>query len=224
MSNGASSVIDYPTEQPINRDLYNRLAYTFGGVQIAPGDSVSGHYQRDLQDPSRYRFLLPEGGQRYRVNCPFCQDTRSRLYIHYLWGQRDTQPDGSLTRNLHLAVCYNEDCLNAGDNRWNLFKRVYTVNRPLLSATTLGGVQLRTPTLQAASWPGRCLSLHDLPADHDAKIYLQDRGFDPGWLADQFDVRVCVEADPRFEWVLNSLIVPVFESSELVGWQARRVE
>ena len=33
---------------------------------------------------------IKEPGEQFRICCPFCHDTRFRLYISHMWGQRDS--------------------------------------------------------------------------------------------------------------------------------------
>ena len=75
-----------------NKFLYNKLQALFGSVLIARADAED---------------------EDYRVNCPFCSDTRHRLYISCQWGVYDPFAGHS---NIHLIRCYNENCVNPGDS------------------------------------------------------------------------------------------------------------
>src|SRR4051794_18793914 len=68
------------------------------------------------------RLQVDHFGEQYRVCCPFCPDTRKRLYINHRWGLFDER---TRSKNLWLAKCYNEDCLKCSLRRRSLYNDVF---------------------------------------------------------------------------------------------------
>ena len=61
-------------------------------------------------------------GETYKVSCPFCSDTRQRLWINHHWGVRDEKTNDDL---LHLAHCFNDDCINTREVQKELHAMVF---------------------------------------------------------------------------------------------------
>lgn len=55
------------------------------------------------------------------MNCPWCLDTRQRLYINHQWGEPDPVTGG---KKLHLAHCFNEGCVDSYPRQKALYDRV----------------------------------------------------------------------------------------------------
>jgi hypothetical protein len=197
--------------------------------------------------PSYYRGgrlqVSVSGGEYYKVNCPFCGDTRKRLQFNYLWGTLDQR---TRRRLLHLVICFNEDCLRNRARQLELWDRLCAVNTPIRRrarcvqpiATTRAPVPVRPPRLWDLNEP--------LPpegnrpcgqriAEAAAREYLAGRGFDPDELDERWGVwfaRSSYVPRPAFR---DRLVIPVYtlgpggQSSGgqspivLAGWQARLV-
>lgn len=199
----------------LNPYLYSRLARLFGPVKVSRrGESWLATAVRDIESHDK-RLLVAHAGEYYQVCCPYCNDTRHRLYVNHMYGQ----VDGHGRRMTFLAVCYNEHCLDRDENRRDFRERMEDTG--LLEATVRVG-RAASAEARTARWPGPCTPLADLPATHPAVTYVRDdRGFDPVALSRDFGVCFCT--DSRYTLAKNRIIVPVFDCWELKGWQARYV-
>jgi hypothetical protein len=202
--------------QPIRPALYARLMDEFRDVAVA-NEGEQAEYCYVLRD-GKPTLSMSHPGEYYRVNCPFCNDTRRRLWINHLWGHLDTYGN----RNLFLALCFNENCLDQPGAAWALYKQVFTD----FSHEVSDELQLNRrvePVERKPVWPGRCVILRKLPPRHDAIEYLESRGFNIEKLSADFGVGYCLEASDDFALAQGRIIIPVRVDGELVGWQARVV-
>jgi hypothetical protein len=197
---------------PLNSILYRRLNRLFGNVRIAnEGLAAEPRIIPDGDDGSRIIFL--QEGEYYRVSCPYCTDTRYRLYVNHLWGQR------MCGRNLlFLAHCFNSNCLSKDTNYQDFVDRMYDPEEqqiPIKKGVLLPE-ELRTVML-----PGPCTPLHKLPDTHPANAYLISRGFDPDTLSKKFKVSYCKESN--YFMAKHRIIIPVYDAGLLKGWQGRYI-
>jgi hypothetical protein len=205
--------------------LYQRLqqrarTYGFGEVlTVHENEEMVLHYE-ESERPGRKSLVADIPGEYYRVNCPFCHDTRHRLWINYRWGRYDEQ---SGTQNLWLCVCYNENCLNS----YGMQKRLYD----MVFDDVSNGRQTYDPLergekqriIREAKPAGTCYPLHALEVNHPAVLYLRSRGYDTEWLSRELDISYCVVADPDYRMAAHRIIIPMIMRCQLVGWQARLV-
>ncbi|MBL8794815.1 MAG: hypothetical protein JNM56_12980 [Planctomycetia bacterium] len=203
----------------LSPQLLCQLQDHFEDVAIAnEGEEQIGLVARDAYTGGLRRHLA-QSGEYYRVNCPFCTDTRKRLWINHRWGQRD--PDtGSL--NLHLAICYNAGCLGVPGRVQELYRLVSSPFAHERYATAVKQAHQPTP-LVAVRWPGYCTPVHQMPPDYPAPSYLRERGFDVHALGDKLGVHYCYSASAEYGLAQSRLIVPVYLHGALRGWQARCV-
>ncbi|MEJ7639725.1 MAG: hypothetical protein WKF75_17570, partial [Singulisphaera sp.] len=101
-----------------NPELYEALQRVFGTVAIAKdredfklSPTVTPSYRNGK---ITFKQEVLDYGETYRVDCPFCNDRRQRLWINHLWAEEDEETGRD---NLHLATCFNEECLKDHDNR-----------------------------------------------------------------------------------------------------------
>jgi hypothetical protein len=198
--------------QPLNDRLYNLLRAKFERVEVA------------------------NDGSEYRVNCPFCNDTRQRLYVNYRYGTYE--PDTG-SRNEHLLHCFNEACHTVKGHR-DAFRRFLGLYRscaalipsPLPARPSSQGTPSVTPTLPTDD----LVPIDALPASHHAVVYLRGRGFEPKELWDSRMVCYCEVSPGLRPSIYDRIIVPVFQprrralvgperpvGEELRGWVARSV-
>jgi hypothetical protein len=171
----------------------------------------------------RRGWKISEGGEYYRVCCPYCNDTRFRLWINHRWGVGVESNFGEIIRDKlwWAAICYNEACLERRENREDLRSRVWSYIGP--------GVRHVAPTRgstgelpkQDVPWPGQCVSLGELSNDHVARRYLLRRGFAPDSIADDYGAQFCCKADPQFLPATGRIIFPVIMNGIRVAWQGR---
>ena len=157
-------------------DLYNRLCAGFGKVRIInEGVEMRATVEHDaLYDRPRLNVIDP--GEYLAVNCPFCKDTRGRLWINHRWGRWDPQ---TKSRNLWLCVCYNEGCLDTYERQRALYDMVYndiTNRRGPASDPVLKGARRSRASYECKPPGDYLLPLHILEDDHPAVAYLRGRG------------------------------------------------
>jgi hypothetical protein len=198
----------------LNPALYRKLQARFGGVRVSSqGESFIARATRGLMEEPR--LTISHAGEYYLVCCPFCNDTRYRLYINHMFGQKD----GHGRRMTFLAICYNEGCLSRQTNKQTFLERMND-NGWLENTTVLKGIVVPEEAREVF-WPGPCRLLSTLRDSHRANEYLASRGFDPDELSEKFGVRYCKSSDHFL--ASNRIIVPVFDRGKLKGWQARYV-
>jgi hypothetical protein len=203
---------------PLRPELYRRLEGRFGPVKIAnEGEEM---ICRVVFDPEEGRLRLDVNwpGEYYRIACPFCNDGRNRLWINHRWALPVPELKSD---NLWLAVCYNENCLAYANNRRALRDRVFSdvVNGRFRDPVLPG--ERRPPDAREAKPPGRSILMHHLGADHPAKLYLCQRGFDADWLGRNLEVGYCPVSDREFPLAGDRIIIPVIQHGLFMGWQAR---
>jgi len=195
-----------------NKLLYNKLTGLYGDVLIAN-----------------------EGGEEedYRICCPFCGDTRHRLYIGCKWGVFDPITSRS---NEHLIYCFNEKCLNpdSGDiatvderleRRRDFLWHVY---RGLNNSVNLLPAAKKTIlATEPLSWPGKVIRLDKLAAkkpNHPAVTYMQGRGFDPKQLGEEYGFVFCDKVtDQTYAPALGTILMPIYRNDVLYSWISRRI-
>jgi hypothetical protein len=199
----------------LNFPLHKRLETLFGRVRVS---SAGQQFDADtMMVAGKRRLNFRSKGEYYQVCCPFCTDSRFRLYISYMFGQNGS--DGKPMR--FLAHCFNENCLS---NPQYYAEFVDKLESPLL--IPLSEVQVKPGRRIAESdtiavWPGECVPLLTLPQEHAAIQYVQARGYDPARLQRVYDVRYCLTS--RYSLARDRLVIPVYQNKVLKGWQARYV-
>jgi hypothetical protein len=169
----------------------------------------------------------------YRVNCPYCGDTKNRLYISCKWGVYNPIEGHS---NVHLITCYNERCVNPGgvdditaeerkERRHELFLQVYRGVRSstLLAPATKAKESLKEPL----EWPGKVIRFDKLftkKPDHPAVVYMQKRGYDPVQLGKEYGFVFCDKVtDPRYAMALGTILMPIYHKGNLYSWTSRAI-
>jgi hypothetical protein len=207
----------------LNKDLYDSLKAVFRDVSISnEGQAATIRVcTRTVTKPGqRKQYLhIATPGELYRVNCPFCGDTRQRLYINHRWNDQvggifvDTAP--------YTCVCYNEHCEKEKGFKKEL-KEILRLGKKLPTIVQ-GEVVVRPDILE---WPGKVQPLKELPEDHGVIKWLRDeRGFDITELSDEWGFSWVVESDSNLIYDTNRLIAPIKGyhqgKIELLGWQTR---
>jgi hypothetical protein len=210
--------------QPLNPALYGRLRRAYGAVRmandglalIARDMPAALTWDRDAAKANvRTRLVIDQDGEYYRVNCPFCLDTRFRLYVSYMFGHKLDNVDRRLD---FLAVCFNENCLGRDENRERFLDTLRALDSELgMMPVRKGRVLPEGPPV--VLWPGPCKPLHLLPDGHPARSYVEGRCCDPDRLGKFYDVRYCSES--IHVYARNRIVVPIYWRGQLAGWQAR---
>lgn len=210
-----------PSVDPLNAVLYAMLEHKFGEVKIA-NEGVSAHVQKiaDPLRPGRFIERAQTWGEYYCVSCPFCKDTRHRLWINHRYG---ADFENNRRTDTHLATCYNDNCLASRGRREQLEDMVFGPGRPLRQK-----IAIKAPTTnfvqEAVKAPGEICSIGGLPEFHAAVKYVRSRNFDPLELDRHFQIGVCTHTDEqRYKIMLGRLYIPITFNRQLVGWQGRAV-
>jgi hypothetical protein len=155
-------------------------------------------------------------------NCPFCGDTRKRLYVNHLWNTIDKVSDEPMK---HLATCFNEGCLA---EKYASFEDLVIGFKNQGVRDALRAANFATHRIvdgsegvACATLPGDVQRLMALSRKHPAVRYLTDRGYDVEELTTVWDVGVVVDALPAFKAMQGRVFIPVFLRGERVGWQGR---
>lgn len=204
----------------LNPKLYARLKNYFGEVKVSNPGITSNSIIAQSISGKPYRKII-SNGECYRVCCPFCGDTRFRLYFNYLWGLLDNETN---SRNLNFCICYNERCTDSFDNRKKLFEMVF------FDTNFIDDFEFENTSIeidynynninQTIQLPENCIPLSDLPNTHIAIKYLTQRKFDYKYLNDVFHLMFC-EHSNIYKMASGRIIIPVYYQNTLVGWQAR---
>jgi hypothetical protein len=207
----------------LNPTLYTRMTRVFGRVEITkPREPfvVSAMTWANSQGED----MIISHGEQYYVNCPFCRDTRMRLYVNHTFGQMtDTG------RIRYIARCYNEDCIKNEENRDKL-KTLLTgfinvPNRGRMAIRPLAAAWAPPRTTEKPCLPEECIPLTELHAmipNHIAISYmLGERRYTWDMLR-QYNVLYCFRSQ-RWPQATNRIIFPCYVDGELYGWQARYI-
>jgi hypothetical protein len=207
---------------PLNPTLFGRLREEFGHVSVShEGVSVALVHAPDVLS-GKMRVQVVSAGEYYRVNCPYCTDGRKRLWINHMWGVPD-EVTGS--KNLWLAICYNEDCMSRVGRSYELYDRVYAFKNANMRGQPIVILQgeKEEVALREVAMPGITLRLDRVPETDDVCTYLRNRGLDPGYLGRTFNVSYCLDATSNYPMAQGRIIIPVYMRGLLVGWQCRYV-
>jgi hypothetical protein len=201
--------------QVLNKQLYLSCVQIFNGrVKIQnKGESQQRQLGYDIKT-NTHKAHVRYSGEYYIVSCPFCNDTRYRLYINHRFGVSDEFG----RTEIHLAHCFNEDCLADYRNREKLHDLVkgHFTFEPIVKK----GKELVVSDF-VTNWPGEVVRVDKLPLNHDARSYLLSRGFDPVRIGTYYNVHFCHLTD---RWLCkNRLIIPIYQNKRMRGWQARYV-
>lgn len=201
----------------INRPLYTVLKARFGTVKIT-NENV-----RRVEERRGDKVIVQCYGENYQVNCPFCQDTKGRLSISYMWLEK---PPISTKRRTDLANCYNEHCVEVhGEEFW----------RPIADDVQLAKMGLMIagqpladnapPRISVkAKLPEGYTPLLQLPEDHPAIIFVRKKyKLDLKLLSDVYKVGFTDVIDMACPQAQDRLIFPIYVNHELVAWQGRTI-
>ena len=165
--------------------------------------------------PDNLRAEVLHSGEELRVSCPYCNDTRKRLFINHRWGVKDEYG----RQNLWLAHCWNEECLSSYLRQKRLYELVFTNERPPRLDQLLRGRIVDWRNIPAAP-PGPVVPLSELAArdtSHPAVQYLRQRRFDPDYLSERYQVGFCLES--VYALAENRIYIPITMDGKLRGWQ-----
>lgn len=209
-----------PAADPLNPYLYSLLVRKFQSVKIA-NEGVPAHVTTYPDPLHRGRRVTRADcwGEYYRVCCPYCDDTRHKLWINHRYG---ADIENGRRTHTHLAVCYKNNCTAHGGRRDQLEAFIFGMGKNFRRAPIKTVVASYTPV--KIEPPGVILPLPSLPEEHPAIQYILGRGFVPDILSSQFGIGLCdAVSEQKYEIVKNRLYIPITYQGELVGWQARAI-
>lgn len=204
--------------KPLNPKLYNLLQRNLpGGVQIhCEGEAFVGSYHNDPVTGER-RLFIRQRGEEYFGNCPFCGDTRGRLYINHRWAVLDKEDN----ENLFLCHCFNETCTDNFLTQQRLKDMIISIGRRRVRMQVFPGKVLKDSERYDPRPPGNITYLDELPAGHPAVEYLEDRGYDAKTLVKKYGVGYCRES--HLPLACDRIYIPFLQDGELMGWQMRYI-
>ena len=218
----------------LNQQLYNALLKTFGKVEVA-NEGVHATITIDPTGLGSWSISKEgEGGEEYRVNCPFCRDHKGHLYISHMSYAAPIVNGMRLQVGKLLAHCFRRECLKDPNNKDILEGRigmamcgegetpVVNMSEPdendmvvnLSNELTLEGLRTWIPDWQ----------LIDENTDQNIVQYLEERRItqaDIDWLHIGWgpikSARTGTYLNHGHPWVL----FPVLRNGKLAGVQAR---
>jgi hypothetical protein len=207
-----------------NEPLYNALCAAFSDVVIhGEGTTLTFHEKptlanklgKDLRDYKINAKMVEHWGECYAVNCPFCGDTRKRLWVSHAWGGTYEVEGNRVPVSKGLVVCYNERCLNNTDNWVTFCKYIEGSLKPVIvpkeSSVVSGGKEAHV------EFPSITYRVNGPGADPTVRQYLVDRGYDLDELGNCWDIR-----SGKIDFYdIPVVVVPVMDSTHCVFWQAR---
>lgn len=204
--------------RPLNPELHRRLQKNFGNVLIAnPGEGFVATVRRGLDGFPKQR--VAHSGEYYRVCCPYCKDTRNRLWVNHKFGVFD---ENTRSKNTHLAICYNENCLSHPARRQRFENAIFRgMNWTQRKAVVVQRGSAQEEGLRTVSPPGTLVPVNCLPDDHKVSVYLRSRGYSPDELGTSFQVAYCEFAEPKYPAAADRIVASVVMGGQLVGWQCR---
>ena len=104
----------------LNQQLYNALLRTFGKVEIA-NEGVHAQIYVNPNGTGDWSVAKDgEGGEEYRVNCPFCRDHKGHLYISHMSYAAPVVNGMQLQVGRLLAHCFRRECIKDQNNEISL--------------------------------------------------------------------------------------------------------
>ena len=210
----------------LNEILYNKLSEVFGETRICnedqqvsltqlPAASVVERLGGGRHAGVITTAMVGEGGEHYAVCCPFCGDTRFRLWFCHAWGA-EVEIDGNpYTFSKGLVHCYNEPCMQNTDNWVSVVRLLESVEG--LSTVNMDSADVGAPPPEIFL-PEGCVDITDAKVPAYVRQYLADeRGYDLQELTDYWGIRY--GHDPFYD--APSIIIPVFQYGRLAFWQSR---
>ena len=186
-------------------------------------------------------------GECYKLNCPFCGDTKQRLFFCHLAGAHVLIGKTQLQFSVRVCVCQNEHCNSQNrDFRSWLFALelhkgpVIVLDKAYAPKETKAYGHLFAQVEDKL--PSPCYPLLSPEVPPHVWNYLRDRKFDPqelqavwgmgyspkGATYEKVEKVANLDVDPEYEPKIEKkelyderIIVPIVQGRRLVGWQGR---
>jgi hypothetical protein len=208
-----------------NEELYNTLVEVFGEVivhthgqpiTLSQLPSMKGRFGANRKDFRITTEMVEDGGEHYSVDCPFCGDTRKRLWLSHAWGSTYEIDGKEIPISRGLICCFNENCTDKGDN----FNKFCSYLEGKLRPTVVPKATLNTSgALIPVDFPEPTYEVTAVGADPVITRYLLDRKYDLAELNNEWGFRY-----GKIDFYdVNAVIMPVFDNygRQCAFWQAR---
>lgn len=155
-------------------------------------------------------------GEHYRVCCPWCNDTRHRLYINHRWFE-----------NRFMANCFNETACTKGEAGKSRLDQLHvwlfgTTEKLSLPVRRVKADEAKSLVQREFRTPDACVSLSVLQKDHEAITYLQSRGYKPDILEKYLGIGWITEQG--LPSLRERIYIPIYQDGKLMGFQARVIK
>lgn len=164
------------------------------------------------------------GGEQYAICCPFCGDTRYRLYVSHMWDAEFVQGNCRYHCSDRLLHCFNEQCMADKDNRQKLCNALRESMGQIVEFDEAD--LLPSDSSQHNELSNQCLFPQDAKLLTDRLTpkavidYIHNRGFDENYLSEVYQVQ-WIAGFGKFRFPM--LVIPVFQNDEYWFWQGRLV-
>ncbi|MEM2004141.1 MAG: hypothetical protein QXQ37_05760 [Nitrososphaerota archaeon] len=195
-----------------NEKLYTALKQIFGDVQV---------HNKGL--PLKYycigdKIKITHFGEQYSINCPFCGDVKSHLWISYAWG--------TVINNKYIypAKCYRRECLQNYKLLQKLKKMIATGHKYVPDYYKIADIERKDEKeeddREILAVYNEAIALEELDWGHPAISYLVERNFDPYKLGKKYGARVC--EDLLRNSAFARIVFPIYDiQNQLIGWVGR---
>lgn len=177
------------------------------------------------------------GGEQYTVDCPFCGDTRSRLYISAMWNAHIKAGHNEYICSDRLLRCFNEECLQESGGRPNKNREwvINGLNKLLKNPSVLEFTELQNSRTEVDTehlanqvpMPPHTADIeHPSVPEYIRKYWYEDRGFSAETLR-KFGVVIAYMTHPikRGAELMQQpvTIIPVYQYGSYWFYQARLI-
>ena len=175
----------------------------------------------------RTEYLLASatpGGEQYAVSCPYCHDSRQRLYVSHMWDAEFVSQNCRYHCSDRLVHCFNEQCMDNPIHRQDLVNKLRLAMGEVTEIDENEISESESPQVNELAhqckMPDDFKSLTDACTPIEVLTYLHERGFDPEWLATRWGVG-WVPCHGKFAHPM--IVIPVYQNGEFWFWQGRLV-
>ena len=206
----------------LNPELFARLKDKFGEVQVVrPNEPYRPNWVTDPISGRKVRGAGTVSGEAYRLSCPYCGDTKGRLYVNHCWMQWDNDAMRSAD---DMIRCFNEtNCFGNQDNRSKFYSLVYSNSLWLGEKGIVQSNQEEVKPPEPEP-PGTVVRLSEMSENQPCVAYLKGRGYSIKTLEDWWNIGYVTSV----KWghhpdCLNRIYIPMSYKGELVGYQCRYI-
>lgn len=206
-----------------NERLYAFLRHFYKKVRVQNQGSPFQFRVAKNEDGEK-RIKRISSGEEYSICCPVCRETRYRLSINHVFGERIEGAE-----MWHVAHCWNEDC-DVSDMLKRMYEDYCELEEREFRAVDVEALA-KMPTIEEIVDEceknlvvlGGIQRVDTLNNDHVAVKYLRMRRFDPAILGPQRAIGYCFNTDDSARQAHKRIVIPILFRGRYVGWQARAI-